>query len=148
MEKIAVNPIVSILNEELGDLIKANSPIAIHIHWVEELYCLLLKFIGGIPIVRELGPWYRAWALEPVFLGPKPHSTSYNRPHTWTLSLDPDTSEPNLGPRTRNKTTLNTSSKPPPPPIISDLDRRVLARRCPVPSCPAMHLTTSLPSWQ
>ena len=63
--------------------------------------------------VQELGPRYKAWALEPLSLGPKPHSMSYNHPHTWTLNLGPDTSEPNLGPRTRNKTTLNTLSKPP-----------------------------------
>ena len=64
-------------------------------------------------IVRELGPRYMAWALEPLFLNPKLHSTSYNCPHTWTLSLGPDTSEPNLGSGTQNKTILNTSSKPP-----------------------------------
>ena len=97
--------------------------------------------------VRELGPRYKAWALEPLSLGPKPHSTSYNHPHTWTLNLGPDTSEPNLGPRTRNKTTLNTLSKP--PPIISNMDGRVLAWRHLVPSYPAVHLTTSLSNkWQ
>ena len=88
--------------------------------------------------VRELGPRYRAWALEPVFLRPKLHSTSYNRPCTWTLSLGPDSSEHNLGPGTRNNTTVNTLSKPPPP-LPNHL-------RHTVPSCPAMHLTMSLPS--
>ena len=76
--------------------------------------------------VRELGPRYRAWALEPVFLGPKLHSTSYNRPCTWTLSLGPDSSEHNLGPGTRNNTTVNTLSKPPPPPQSFEAHRTQL----------------------
>ena len=42
---------------------------------------------------------YGAWAPELAVLGPKPHNTSYDRPHSWTLSLGPDTSEPNLGPK-------------------------------------------------
>ena len=40
---------------------------------------------------------YGAWAPELAFLRPKPHNTSYDYPHSWTLSLGPYTSEPNLG---------------------------------------------------
>ena len=40
------------------------------------------------------------WAPKLAFLGPKPNSTSYDRPHSWTLSFSPDTFEPILGPKT------------------------------------------------
>ena len=93
--------------------------------------------------VRELGPQNRDWALELVLPRPKAHSTSYTHSHTWALNLSPDAFEPNLDPGTQNEAISNTPSKPPPP-FIPDLDGRVIAWRRPVPSCPAVHLTTSL----